>query len=248
MKGNDWFEDEDFWTSYASLMFDEAHWAEVPEAVDSILKLTGVASGVPVLDACCGVGRHSLEFASRGFPVTGIDLTRPYLEAAVESAGAAGLDIEFLHADLREFSRPGAFGLCVNLFTSFGYFATPGEDLAALSKCASNLAPGGKFVLETAGKETQARDFIEGEWFERNGWTVLTEFSVVGAWEGLRNRWVLLKGTERIDRSFTLRLYSALEMRSILERAGFSRVEIYGALDGRPYDQNAISLVAVAQK
>jgi SAM-dependent methyltransferase len=262
MKDGEWFEDEAFWTAYAPLMFDETRWAEVPAVVDSIVGLVGLKPGASVLDACCGPGRHSLELASRGYRVTGIDITRPYLEAARESAAAWGVDAEFVRADLREFKRPGAFDLALNLYTSFGYFAEPSDDIAALENLAESLAPGGALVLETTGKEVAARNFVEGEWFERGDWIVLTQYEVVGAWEGLRNRWVMIpreaarehgaeaaeaRGHAAADRSFVLRLYSANELRDALFESGFRKVDIFGSIEGGPYDQTAKSLVAVAR-
>ncbi|HRZ90705.1 MAG TPA: hypothetical protein P5117_14580, partial [Spirochaetia bacterium] len=130
---------------------------------------------------------------------------------------------------------------------SFGYFDTAAEDLAMLAGLRGSLAPGGILVMELAGKETAARDFIEGEWFERDGRLVLTEFSVVGAWEGLRNRWIIVDGDRRVDRSWVQRLYSAAELRDALLRAGFSRVDLFGSFEGAPYDQDARSLVARAK-
>lgn len=244
----EWFEDEDFWTAYAPLMFDEAKWAEVPGAVDGIERLASPPEGGLVLDLCCGVGRHSMEFASRGYRVTGIDITSAYLEAARESAGAAGLEVEFLRRDARDFSRPGAFDLCVNLFTSFGYFGSREEDLGMLALCASNLKPGGCLVLETIGKEVAARDFVESEEFDRAGWRVRTEYRIEGAWEAEVNRWILEREGLRIDRSFSLRLYSGFEMKEALLKAGFSTAAVYGGLDGRPYDQKAETLAAVAKR
>lgn len=248
-----WFEDESFWTAFAPLMFDDAHWAEVPAVVDDFLRLADIpcpAEGRPkprILDTCCGVGRHSIELAMRGYDVTGIDITLPYLEAARESAEAYGCSPEFLKADLRSFQRPGRFDLAINLFRSFGYFDTPEEDLLALRNIRASLAPGGTFVIDCLGKEVAAREFIEGEWFERNGWTVLTEYKVDGDWEGLVHRWILIRGAERIDRSFTMRLYSAQEMKALLGEAGFGSVEIHGSLEGSPYDEKATSLVGVAR-
>lgn len=247
-----WYEDESFWTAFAPLMFDEKRWAEVPAVVDAIERLAAPPPGCAVFDACCGPGRHSLELASRGYRVTGLDLTAPYIEAARESAAAFGVEVEFLCGDLRAFERPAAFDLAINLFTSFGYFEDPADDLMVLRRLRAALKPSGALVLETIGKETAARDFIEGEWFERGGMTVLTEFSVVGSWEGLRNRWVILRpcaggGIERIDRCFVLRLYSAAELRAALLASGFASVSIHGSLEGAPYDQAASSLVAVAR-
>jgi SAM-dependent methyltransferase len=244
--GGEWFEDEEFWTAYAPIMFDEARWAEVPAVVDAIEALVRPPPGAAVLDACCGPGRHSLELASRGYEVTGVDITDAYLEAARESA--VGLcNARFLHADIRELDIPSTFDLAINLYTSFGYFPDPAEDLAALRRLREALKDGGALVLETTGKETAVRDFTPGESFERGGWMVRTEFSVVGAWEGLRNRWILSRADRTIDRSFVLRLYSGTELASTLRRAGFAEVEILGGLDGSPYDEDAKSLVALAR-
>lgn len=249
-----WFEDEDFWVRFAPLMFDGPRWAEVPGAVDGLLRLARAPSPPPapdlpapaVLDACCGPGRHSVELARRGYAVTGIDITDPYLEAARESAAAEGVAVEFLHADLREFVRPGAFDLAVNLFRSFGYFEREAEDRKALENIRKSLKPGGAFVIETLGKEVAVHDFIEDEWYERDGWTVLNEYRVEGDWDGLRHRWILERDGGRFERSFVLRLYSASELRRLLLGAGFSSVSIHGNLQGIPYDHKATDLVAVA--
>jgi len=245
----EWFEDEEFWTAYAPIMFDEERWAEVPAAVDDIERLARPETGAAVLDACCGPGRHSLELASRGYRVTGIDITEAYLEAARESSAGCGARFapRFIRADLRHYRADSAFDLALNLYTSFGYFARPEDDLEALRRLRRALRPGGALILETTGKETAARDFTEGESFERGGWAVRTEFLVIGAWEALRNRWILSRGGELMDRSFDLRLYSGVELRQALLRAGFGSVEIHGGLDGSPYDQRARSLVALAR-
>jgi SAM-dependent methyltransferase len=250
LNGKEWFEDQDFWLAYAPLMFDESRWAEVPEAVDRLVKLSSIKAGGRVLDLCCGVGRHSVEFARRGFSVTGVDITEAYLEAAAETAAAeaAGASLELVRDDARHFSRPGQFDLCLNLYTSFGYFSRREDDLLLLRNCAKNLAPGGRLILETVGKETAARDFVEREEFERAGWNVTTEFKILGGWEYEVNRWILEKGSERIDHSFALRLYSGYEMKQALAEAGFASASIFGGLDGKPYDEKADSLVAVASR
>jgi SAM-dependent methyltransferase len=246
--GKEWFEDEEFWIAYAPLMFDESKWAEVPSTIDGIDALVGRRGESRVLDICCGVGRHSLELALRGNTVTGIDITGAYIEAARETAASMSVDIEFLKQDARYFSRPASFDLCLNLFTSFGYFSTEKEDLLMLERCVENLVPGGCLVLETIGKEIAARDFTEREEFDRAGWHVTTEYKILGAWEFEENRWILERDNKRIDRSFILRLYSAREMENALSKAGFKTVQIFGGLDGIPYDNRASTLVAVAKK
>lgn len=244
----EWFEDESFWVAYAPLMFDASRWAEVPDAVDWITATAAVSAPACILDLCCGVGRYSLEFARRGFAVTGVDITQAYLDALTDSAREESLSIEVVRDDARTFSRPEEFDLCLNMFTSFGYFSDIDDDERLLKTSCQNLKPGGDFLLETIGKEIAAREFSPYESFVRSGWNVRVEYEVIGAWEGMKNRWILENEEQRIDNTFILRLYSATELKRALFEAGFSSVRIFGGLDGRAYDHNALSLVALAEK
>jgi SAM-dependent methyltransferase len=244
----DWFADDAFWARHAALLFDGPRWAEVPATVEGILALTGIPPGGRVLDMCCGPGRHAIEFARRGYRVTGVDITEPYLKAARDSAAAERLDAEFIKADARVFERPGQFDLAVNLFTSFGYFDTEEEDVRMATRLFTSLVPGGSLVMEMVGKETAARDFTEGEWFERDGRTILTGFSVVGHWEGLRSRWIIIDGQQRTDRSWVQRLYAATELRKLLRGVGFTQVDLYGSFSADPYGPGAVGLIAHAIK
>lgn len=241
-----WFSDDEFWQDYAAILFSQDRWAEAPDVVSSVLALADTVKGAPVVDVCCGPGRHAIAFAQKGHPVVGVDITLPYIVAAQETATSMGLYAEFVHADARTWSRPGAFGLAVNLFTSFGYFDTRAQDEAMLARIKDNLAPGGSLVIELVGKETAVRDFTVGERFERDGRLIITEFTVVGAWEGLRHRWIIVDGDRRVDRSWVQRLYSATELRDSLLKSGFVKVDLYGSYGGAAYDHEAQRLIAVA--
>jgi SAM-dependent methyltransferase len=251
----EWFSDAAFWERFAPIMFDPERWAEVPAVADGIEKLSGLSprsasSGKAerrALDLCCGMGRVSVELASRGWKTTGVDITASYLDAARESAEDERVEIEFLQEDVRRFVRPSAFDVALNLYISFGYFDDPADDLLTARNARESLAPGGCFIVETLGKEVAVRDFTDGEWFERGGYTVLTEFSCVDSWAALRNRWILLKDGDRFERSFDQRLYSGTELRRLLRDAGFSSVDLYGEWDGSPYDEKARILIAVGR-
>jgi SAM-dependent methyltransferase len=254
-KQDEWFNDAGFWEQYAPVMFDDAHWGEVPEVADGVTALArldlygAAAKSVPrLLDLCCGFGRISAELARRGFAVTGVDITESYLRAAREDAAYEKLDIEYIRADARDFTRPGFFDLAVNLYISFGYFENSEDDRIVMRNVYESLKPGGVFIIETLGKEIAVRDFVEAEWFERAGWTVLTEYEAVDSWTRLKNRWILIKDEKRIERVFTQRLYAASELRQLMLEAGFARVEMYGSWDESPYDQNAAKLIAVGRK
>ena len=244
-------------------MFDASRWAEVPAVVDGVTSLSRfnlygetssnewqepLESAPKVLDLCCGTGRISAEFARSGFEVTGVDFTESFLNTAIEDAQYENLNIEYILADARDFVRPNYFDAVVNLYISFGYFADQKDDFKIISNAYKSLKKGGSFIIETLGKETAVRDFVECEWFERDGYTVLTEYEPLEAWTFLKNRWILLKGEKRTDKTFTQRLYAASELRTMLAEAGFAKVEIYGDWDENPYDQYSKRLIAAGRK
>jgi hypothetical protein len=135
------------------------------------------------------------------------------------------------------------------LYTSFGYCATIEEDLKILKHIADAIKDDGFFIMECTSRETAILYFTEGEWFERAGMTVLTQFSVEGAWEGLRSKWTLInKQGQRIEHEFVQRLYSAVELKRMLMAVGFKSAEIYGDFDFSPYNEKARTMVIVAKK
>ena len=113
-----------------------------------------------------------------------------------------------------------------------------------------SLKDDGFFVMELNSREIAILYFTEGEWFERAGKTVLTEFSVVGAWEGLRSKWILIdnKTGERLEHEYVQRLYSGVELKRLLMGVGFKSVEVYGDFDFSPFNEKARTAVIVARK
>jgi len=77
---------------------------------------------------------------------------------------------------------------------------------------------------------------------------VLQERKVSQNWGWMWNRWIMLKGNERVEREISHRLYSATEIVSLLKECGFTAVDVYGGLDGSPYDHTARRMAVVARK
>ena len=190
-----------------------------------------------------------MELALLGLKVTGVDIIQSELDAAAESAADEGVDLELIKADLRNFTSEKKFDAAVNLYTSFGYCDTIEEDIQILKSIKNSLKKGGTFILENISREIAIQYFTPGEWFDRAGKTVLTEFSVVGAWEGLRSKWILIdkESGQRIEHEFVQRLYSAAELKKIMLDIGFSSAEIYGDFDLSPYNEKMRTMVIVAR-
>lgn len=244
-----WFESEDFWRNYSPVMFDSVRWQEAPGIAEAIFRIANLTAASTVLDAGCGLGRISVELAALGANITGVDLIECELDAARQSALDEGVTLELIQADLRTFVSEKKFDCAINIFTSFGYCATPEEDKQIFQNIAACIKDGGFFIIEGTSREIAVQYFTEGECFERAGLKVLTHFEVVGAWEGLRSKWTLIDSDgKRTEHEYVQRLYSAVDLKKILLGLGFSSVEIFGSFDGTPYDHTARTMVMVARK
>ncbi len=216
--------------------------------VENIISLLQIRHGAQVLDLCCGVGRHSIELARRGFRVTGVDVTPHYLREARQKAKKANLNITFIKDDMRHFHRRNTYNLVINLFGSFGYFEDQKDDYRVAKNVYGSLKKHGDFIIELMGKEVLARIFQKRDWYEIDNTIVLEERKTDNDWKRIESRWVILKGRRRKEFNISLRLYSAVELSALLKGVGFRKVNVYGDLTGAPYDQTAKRLVVVAHK
>jgi SAM-dependent methyltransferase len=247
-----WYTDDAFWEGVEPVLFGAHQMGRAAAQVDALLTLVSVPDGGAVLDLCCGVGRHAIELARRGFVVTGVDRTRAYLERARERARLERVGVEFVQEDMREFVRPAAFDAAISLTTSFGYFESDEDDRRVVAHVFDSLRPGGTFVVDMIGKEVLARIFREQDWHTEDvggrEMLVLEERRVLDNWSRIACRWVLVRDGVREDYRFSHRLYSAAELTRLLVEAGFASVRAFGDLTGVPYDPDARRLVVTAVK
>jgi SAM-dependent methyltransferase len=243
-----WFENEAFWRAFYPKMFDEKRFADAAEQVRQVLRLAGRRRGA-VLDLCCGPGRHSVALAKRGWQVTGVDRTRFLLNKARQLARTSRTKVEFIEADMRDFVRPAAFDLVINLFTSFGYFDNKDDDRRVLRNIFTSLKPGGVLVMDVMGKERIAKVLQPTSSTRYPDGSLMIEVrEIFDDWTRIRNEWLLIKGS-RVQRfKFHHTLYSGQELKDRLRAAGFADVKLFGNLAGQPFGPDAPRLVAVARK
>jgi SAM-dependent methyltransferase len=246
----EWFEDESLWQDLYPFTFTEERLARGEAEVTQILGLAGIgaAEGRSVLDLCCGPARHAVPLARRGMRVTGVDRTRFFLDLARDRARLAGVRIELVEGDMRDFRRPASYDLALSMFTSFGYFESRADDLRVLRNVRESLKPGGVFVVDVMGKEWLARHFQPTRSRSLpDGSVPIDRNTVVDDWTAVESQMILLRaGRPRTLRS-RLSVYSGQELRDRLLQAGFAAARLHGSLDGTPYDLDATRLVAVAR-
>ncbi len=244
----DWFEDVAFWEITRPFMFAPERWDVAASSIEKLRSLLNIDPPAAVLDLCCGPGRFALPLAQHGFRVTAVDRTVPLLDELRTHASGASLAIDIVQSDMRAFCRPNTFDAAINMFTSFGYFDDPDDDLTVLRNLHASLKPGGRLLIDTIHREWLLREFQARDWMESGGLLVLDERELIDSFTRIHNRWIIIRGSERYEWEFNLRLYGAADLGDLLREAGFSEVHAFGTLDGAPCDLKASRLVIVATK
>jgi SAM-dependent methyltransferase len=244
-----WYE-ESFGEDYLTL-YPHRDLAEARSDIAAIVGLIEPPTAEPLLDLCCGAGRHLQALHDAGFTdLTGVDLSQHLLDVARQHLDAiGGSEVRLARADMRELPFRDRFQTVLSLFTSFGYFRESTEDEAALRAARATLRPGGTFLLDTLSRswtidhlEPHAERTIDGRRLDIR--------RTISA-DGLR-----VEKTTRVTSDDTppklyresVRMYTVDELAALLERAGFADVRFHGALDGRPHDTTSPRMIAVARR
>lgn len=246
----DWFLDEQLWLEFYPAMFSAEQFALAAEQIPQIFQLTGYQSG-NILDLACGPGRHVLPLAEHNCKVTAVDTSAYLLDKLEKNLQSAKpmQPVEIIRADMREFLRPESFELILSMWTSFGYFENYGEDQKVLENIYQSLTNGGKFMLDVAGKEYIIHNYEPLLTREMGDSDLLIEEPILlDNLSRLDNQWTLITGDKVFRTSFSLNIYTAVELRDRLFVAGFSTVQIFGDLDGSEYNLDSDRLILVATK
>ena len=70
--------------------------------VDFLVAALELSEGDRVLDLACGIGRHTVELAIRGFDATGLDFNGAALALAQKAASEHGVSPRFVCRDMRQ--------------------------------------------------------------------------------------------------------------------------------------------------
>ena len=184
------------------------------------------------LDVGCGTGIQSLQLASMGYKVIGVDISKSLLHIAHGKLSEAGFhDAEFYDANASAMPLRGAVVDCVNCCGPTLSFVSDWRK--ALSEMARCLKPGGKLLLE-----------VEGKWNFDLFWEIVSAvgFNFLGYDESLRaalshllppwNTGHVINYSFKLESgdsvSMPLKLFSAEEIRRELHKAGFAVDKAWG--------------------
>ena len=210
------------------------------------------APGARVLDVPCGNGRLTFELAKRGYRVTGIDLAEEFIEEArASAAGASGPPAnaggsDFVLGDMRNIEGLAVYDGAFCFGNSFGFleYADMEKFLAGVARA---LKPGARFIVNTAmAAESVLPDFEEQSCHEM-GDIVMTIKERYRAEEScVDSEYIFEQHGETDSRKAKHWIYTAAEIRRMLERAGFQVVNCFGSLKGEPFELGSRELFVVS--
>ncbi len=232
-------------------IFPPEQRAQQAEAqVDFIERALQPPERARVLDLCCGWGRHSVPLAVHGYRVTGLDLSAYHLRLAKQAARVADVEVEWVHADMREPPGRGRYDAVINCFTSFGYFETEAEDQRVLNGVARALRPGGRFFIDTMNHDGLLRMFRDSDCTERPDGSLSIERRRYDAHTGRINvDWIYVEPDgRRREQYHSVRLYTYPEFAEMLSKAGLRAVRSWGNWDGSELSMHSPRMIVVAEK
>ena len=177
-----------------------------------------------LLEPACGTGRLLAHLASRGYKLTGLDLSEPSLEYLRRRLARRGLRADVLQADMADFQlrRPVDAAYCT--LDGFRHLLTEEAARAHLACVAQNLRPGGIYILGFHLLPPDASEDCTERWTERHGPAQVTVTLRVVATdrrrrvETIRISLLARSGSKevRVRDEFPLRMYTAAQFRKLL--------------------------------
>lgn len=215
---------------------------EARAAVEMIRRTIGDAKIRAALDLACGSGRHTRALCEHVWTV-GLDLSATLLEVAKSESP----DVPYVRGDMRVLPfASGAFGLVINLFTSFGYFATPEENRTVLREVHRVLGEGGTFVLDYLNADNVRAHLVPMDTRDVDGRTITQRREITAD-----GRYVE-KTISATDCPTTylerVRLFEPDDLRSMIDNAGFAITEELGDYDGSGFEQDSPRVIFFATR
>ncbi|MBK8480135.1 MAG: methyltransferase domain-containing protein [Proteobacteria bacterium] len=244
-----WFEvifDEDYLRTLPSLTS-----ASTRSEVDFLERALHPAKEAEIIDLGCGVGRHAVELASRGYSkVTAFDLSLPLLIRGADESQRRGLKVNFVHGDFREMDQQEKFECAYCLNTSFGFFDDE-TNRRVLQSMRRALRVGGRLLLEVVNRDYISRGLPARLGWEGDGCLVLEEVDFNFYTSRLHNRRaVVFMDGRHIEHVISIRCYSLHELGKLLHHAGFRVLDVSGhwAHRGRFFGNDSAALIVLAER
>lgn len=209
-----------------------------------------------ILELCCGTGRLTVPIAKAGYNICGVDYTSSMLEQAKVKASEAGLEINFIEADIRSLNLQEKFDFIFIPFNSIHHLYKNEDLFMAFNGVKNHLKEGGLFLLDCFNPNIQF--IVEGEKEQRkiaeytteDGRAVLIKQTMryESATQINRIEWhYFINGEFHSIQNLDMRLFFPQELDSYLEGAGFEIIHKFGNFEEERFENKSEKQIFVCK-
>ncbi len=233
------------------VIYDAVNSYEPGTQPDFYLGVAEEVSAQTVVDFGCGTGIITLDFASRGYRMIGVDPSPLMLEVAQQKSGADS--VRWIQGDALQLGAPGA-DLAIMSGHVAQFILNDVEWLEVLTGLKEALRPGGHLAFESRDPRAwewehwtgRKRIIPDSPYGRIESWTEVT--NVVGDVVYAVGHRLLVQSNEELVSPFAVRFRSEQLLRQSLTSSGFSVESVFGDWDRRPPGQGEGELIVIARK
>lgn len=210
-----------------------------------------------VLDLTCGTGSQVFWLDKHGYEVVGSDINQKMLNIARSKSKKEGLNIKFIKGDMRT-TKAGRFDAVITIFNAIGHL-TKRDFEKSIKNIHENLNEGGLYVFDIFNLnylldgDNITKLTIDGQREQDSVLRREIQYSTIDQ-KGILasyDTYFEQKGDRKPKVSYahqTLQVYSADQLKDMLERHGF-KLQKKSCMDGTRFsDKKSERLLVVAKK
>jgi len=201
---------------------------------------------VSVLDLACGTGTMTVEFARRGYDMTGVDLSEDMLCEAKRKCDAAHFThpVLLVRQNMTELELYGTVNAALCCLDSLNYITDTGDLRRVFAHIHNYLEPDGLFVFDINTPTKFEHTYADNAY-------ILEDDGLLCAWQNCYRKNAKIcdfylsifcqnsNGSwQRFDEQQRERCYSLRTVKKILAETGFSICELSSDWNGSPIDDS----------
>ena len=221
--------------------------------IEKLLEEQGIKT---VLDMTCGTGSQVLYLAQRGYEITGSDLCPDLIKIAQNKAMEMKLDVQFREGDMRNINL-GQFDAVITIFSAIGHVSRSDFE-KTLQNIRHNLNLGGIYIFDIFNLQALTEEVVKN--FKMDIQTEVDgvkfrnqQYSEIDREKGLlisHDKYTIIKDDSEPDyktNTFSLQIYTANELRTLLENNGFVVLNQYDMEGQQLIPNESLNILTVAK-
>ncbi len=221
---------QDFAYIYDRLMHQDIDYDAWCDYIENMFDLHNVSPDT-LCELACGTGNMTSRLSSRGYEMTGVDISSDMLRVAE----AKTEDVSYICSDMSKMTLEDKYDVFLCMIDGLNYVITPKAVINTLKTVKEHLNENGLFIFDISS-QYKLREIIGNETF------IHSEYDVFYSWENkfiekynlsdmLLNFFVRDGDSyNRFEERHLQRGWSVAEMKKMLKMAGFTDVSVYNEL------------------